>query len=140
MKVPNVRGAGGVTINMTPMIDVVFLLIIFFLVSSHLAKQENNLQLDLPVARNGQSNDTDRPTLVINVNADGEWLLGSIPVEFESLVAVLESRNLDSGGRLQVRIRTDANVPYERFQPLLLACARARVPEPIFAVYESNPR
>ncbi len=38
---------------MTPMIDVTFLLIIFFLVSSHLAKQENFLKLDLPTAAAG---------------------------------------------------------------------------------------
>lgn len=34
VRIPNYRGSQGVTINMTPMIDVTFLLIIFFLVSS----------------------------------------------------------------------------------------------------------
>ena len=40
-------------INLTSLIDVVFLLIIFFLVSSHLAKQESQLELPLPVADSG---------------------------------------------------------------------------------------
>ena len=44
-------------IDMTPMIDVVFQLLIFFLVASHLARQEVQLQLDLPDAGTGQ-----RPT------------------------------------------------------------------------------
>ncbi len=50
MRLPNQSGRHSVGANMTPMIDVVFLLIIFFLVSSHLARQENRLPLDLPVA------------------------------------------------------------------------------------------
>ncbi|MCA9180756.1 MAG: biopolymer transporter ExbD, partial [Planctomycetales bacterium] len=45
MRTPKLLAAGSASINMTPMIDVVFLLIIFFLVSSHLAKQENQVEL-----------------------------------------------------------------------------------------------
>ena len=40
-------------VDLTPLIDVVFLLIIFFLVSSHLAKQEGQLELPLPEAESG---------------------------------------------------------------------------------------
>ncbi len=53
MKVPTQLNSGEVDFNMTPMIDVVFLLIIFFLVSTHLAKQEAQLELPLPVAESG---------------------------------------------------------------------------------------
>ena len=52
---------GSVSFNMTPMIDVVFLLIIFFLVSSNLAQQEVHLEIDLPDAASGnrpQEDDT----------------------------------------------------------------------------------
>ncbi len=45
---------GRLDVKMTPMIDIVFLLIIFFLVSSHLAKQEVQLDLDLPAAESGR--------------------------------------------------------------------------------------
>ena len=63
---------------MTPMIDVVFLLIIFFLVSSHLARQESQLELALPIALTGQDDiDTETPRLTINVKPDGSlWLAG----------------------------------------------------------------
>ena len=40
---------------MTPMIDVTFLLIIFFLVSSHLAQQELQVDLELPAAASGET-------------------------------------------------------------------------------------
>ncbi|NLE37816.1 MAG: biopolymer transporter ExbD, partial [Pirellulaceae bacterium] len=57
MRVPNNLSRGGLGFNMTPMIDVVFLLIIFFLVSSHLARQEVQLELDLPAAVSGRQAD-----------------------------------------------------------------------------------
>ncbi|NIL99222.1 MAG: hypothetical protein GTO62_19500, partial [Planctomycetales bacterium] len=53
MRIPLSRRRSRLEMNMTPMIDVVFLLIIFFLVSSHLARQEVQAQLDLPPARTG---------------------------------------------------------------------------------------
>jgi len=53
MRVVSNLSRGSLGFNMTPMIDVVFLLIIFFLVSSHLAQQETQLELDLPEATSG---------------------------------------------------------------------------------------
>ena len=73
MRVPNYPGSRGVSINLTPMIDVTFLLIIFFLVSSHLAKQENFLPLELPVAGSGISDFSDRTTLTIQIPSDGSY-------------------------------------------------------------------
>ena len=76
MRFPNFAFRGSATFNMTPMIDVVFLLIIFFLVSSHLAKQEAQMELPLPVAESGeQPPDAASRRLTINVLQDGSTLL-----------------------------------------------------------------
>ena len=56
MRVPLSNRRHRLEMNMTPMIDVVFLLIIFFLVSSHLQKQEAHAELDLPTAETGDEN------------------------------------------------------------------------------------
>lgn len=57
---------------MTPMIDVVFLLIVFFLVSSHLAKQESRLPLPLPDAESGlPSAERQTARVTVNVLSDG---------------------------------------------------------------------
>ena len=61
---------------MTPMIDVVFQLIIFFLVTNHLVKQEEQLQLPLPVAESGRRPvEENIPRLTINVLEDGTLML-----------------------------------------------------------------
>ena len=68
MRLPNHLSRGGLGFNMTPMIDVVFLLIIFFLVSSHLARQEVQLDLDLPRAASGLRTPQDEARrIVVNV-------------------------------------------------------------------------
>ena len=71
--------------NMTPMIDIVFLLIIFFLVSSHLARQENRLPLNLPVASTHDPLDPERAPLTISVNEEAKWLVGGDVVNVDQL-------------------------------------------------------
>ena len=58
---------------MTPMIDIVFQLIIFFLLTGHMVKQESHLKLPLPEASSGEEEiDSDSPRVTLNVQADEE--------------------------------------------------------------------
>lgn len=138
MRVPNVRAQGGVAINMTPMIDIVFLLIIFFLVSSHLAKQENRLKLDLPNASTALDENDQRTTVTVNVTPDGKWQMGGHVVDERTLRDSIGSRKTELAGELRVRIRTDRNVPYEQISPLLKACGELGISDLVFAVYETK--
>ena len=139
MRAPSNLARGSVGFNMTPMIDVVFLLIIFFLVSSHLARQEIQLELDLPDAASGrQAKDDEVRRVVLNVlpGAEGE---GRVQVagrvlradEIETLIG-FESRRSEEP--LEVRIRSDRRVPYRVVEPIMIACARAGVWNVTFAV------
>lgn len=120
---------------MTPMIDVVFLLIIFFLVSSHLAQQESRIPLELPEAASHLPSDVETPSLTINVLADGRWQIGGSDVDAGSLAAVLADHRRERGEGALVRIRTDRSVPYERVEPLLRESARSGLPNVAIAVY-----
>jgi biopolymer transport protein ExbD len=124
-------------INMTPMIDVTFLLIIFFLLSSHLAQQETQLELDLPTAASGrQAVDDQRPRLSVNVQADGGVMLGSTPTPRDELFRRLRIEHDRLGGDLEVRVRADRSVPYAAVEPILLACADAGIWNVTFAVFK----
>ena len=124
--------------NMTPMIDVVFLLIIFFLVSSHLAKQESRVPLELPEAASHATDDLQTPALTVNVLADGSWRIAGGAVDAESLVKILADYRSRSGAAAMVRVRTDRTVPYERVEPLLRETARAGLPNVAIAVYQPH--
>jgi biopolymer transport protein ExbD len=124
-------------INMTPMIDVTFQLIIFFLLSSHLSRQESQLALNLPSAASGQhAAADDRPRLNVNVAPDGSVMLGSTPTPSAEMSDRLKIERQRFGSDLEVRIRADRTVLYRTVTPILLACADAGIWNVTFAVVE----
>ncbi|MBN2473058.1 MAG: biopolymer transporter ExbD [Pirellulales bacterium] len=139
MRVPTNLARGNLGFNMTPMIDVVFLLIIFFLVSSHLAQQEVQLDLDLPDAGSGQRPDREEiRRVVVNVlpqeEPAGRIMVGGRLMHEWQLAKLIDYESRDAGRQLEVRIRTDRRVPYRMIEPLMVACARAGVWKVTFAV------
>ncbi|TWT90929.1 Biopolymer transport protein ExbD [Pseudobythopirellula maris] len=124
---------------MTPMIDVVFLLIIFFLVSSTLAKRETLLDLDLPTAASGRDSQADStPHVTVNVDASGVVLLAGSPVQPAELLARLRAESERHEEGITVRVRSDRAADYASVEPVLAACAEAEVWNVVFAVYEDK--
>jgi biopolymer transport protein ExbD len=138
MKIPTYRGTSHVSINMTPMIDVTFLLIIFFLVSSHLAKQENFIELALPTSNSGLMDANDRPTLTIQVLESGQYRVGSQDIVLDQVRRVIQQRNSEDADPVRIRIRTDKKTPYEFIASLLRICALTGNSDVVFAVYEEE--
>ncbi|MEZ6091902.1 MAG: biopolymer transporter ExbD [Pirellulaceae bacterium] len=140
MRIPRRAGRSDSAANMTPMIDVVFLLIIFFLVSSHLARQESRIPLDLPMA--GSSNDVPEPidVLTVNVLSDGQWQVGGNTTSPAQLAVLLQSHASEHGPDAAVRVRTDRSVPYGQVEPILMAAAKAGLWNASFSVYREAQR
>jgi len=142
MRVPTNLTRGGLGFNMTPMIDVVFLLIIFFLVSSHLAQQESQLPLDLPGAASGENLRQDEARrIVVNVvpeeSSEGQIVVAGQRMKTDELEKLIRyERDREPDRELEVRIRTDRRVAYGVVQPIMLACVRADVWDLSFAVIE----
>ena len=118
------------------MIDVTFLLIIFFLVSSHLAKQETFLKLDLPTASAGSVDFSEKATATVQVLASGEYQLGGQNVPLEQIRRILIGRMNAEGGTIRVRIRTDRQTDYSHVASLLKICAMTGNTDVVFAVYD----
>ena len=112
------------------MIDVVFLLIIFFLVSSKMIQEEASIDLRLPAARTGQflegAENTGR-TEVINVRAEGAILLRNQPVTIEQLKEYFQTKRSQGARNLQVVIGTNRDVPARTIKPILMICAQAGI-------------
>jgi biopolymer transport protein ExbD len=139
MKLPRRDTRTELGINMTPMIDIVFLLIIFFLVSSHMVKQDTQLKLDLPHASTGHDETNDnRPRVTVNVLPNGQIQLAGQTVGEESLARRLSNELKKTGDDLEVRIRADRTVPYSAVEPILIACTQARIWNVTFAVLKQK--
>lgn len=135
MKTPTYRDRGTADFNMTPMIDVVMLLIVFFLLAGHLSKQEVQLELELPKAESSELNEEDEQRrIVVNVLATGQIVFAGQEVDHEEFGRRVRAEQLQSSEPLEIRIRTDRGVPYEIIEPLLTACAKAGVWNVGFAV------
>ena len=140
MHIPVGKHRSRLEMNMTPMIDVVFLLIIFFLVSSHLAKQEVQADLNLPVADTGEEQQTTQRRLTINIVATENppvIKFGTRPVHTHNLTTSLQKEQKRAGQDLEVRIRSDREIPYGIVEPILVACARLGIWDVQFAVIQS---
>lgn len=115
-----------IQLNLTPMIDVVFLLIIFFMVATKFTELERNIELELPqVASAGNAATPDKP-VAVTVFSDGHIELDGEPVDREALVSLLATARQASPD-LEVVLEGDANCPFQHVANTLAACHEAQV-------------
>lgn len=101
----------GLIVEMTPMIDIVFLLIIFFMVAAQFAQQAR-LEMKLPQERGESAKDSQNTGLVINIRSDGAIILDvdSPPITIDALdERVQMAVTSDSAPWESLLIRADQN-------------------------------
>jgi biopolymer transport protein ExbD len=103
-------GKGGP--NLTSLIDMLFLLIIFFIVSSAFVEEEKILEVELAKARFAEALVAPASPIVINITRDGAVFLGPEKMSLDALSQRLRMLHADSQGR-QVQIRGDRHVAYQ---------------------------
>lgn len=96
--------------DLTSMIDVVLLLIIFFMASAQFAKTMRS-QVDLPKEKGDQLAQRVEQTIYIDVRPDGSYLLMGEDVKLERLVQLvlsdLKRREGEAGTNIEVVVRAD---------------------------------
>ena len=135
MRLPTALEFRRATFNMTPMIDVVFLLVVFFLLSSHLARRESQIELPLPSANSSVVDDRDTTRVTLNI-LPGQMFLGAEPVSSDQLRTRLNAAK--EKGTVEVRVRADQSVPYAEVAPALKAAAEAGLWDVNLAVLKSQ--
>ncbi len=93
--------------NLTPLIDIVFLLLVFFMLTSHFVRDEV-INIDLPEADSGEALDEPQQIEII-INEAGEYLIHSEIVTLEALELLLIEELKEQKEKV-VRIRGDENV------------------------------
>ena len=135
MKVPTRTQDRGFAFNITPLIDVVFLLIIFFLVASHFIRHEHVDRIELPLASEAREDEESPNRLVVTIIASGELSIGTTtiaPEEFEQRLQVLIAKH--GVAATELRIRADRSVHYSNVEPMLITAAKNGVTKVRFAV------
>ncbi len=100
-------------INLTPLIDVVFLLLIFFMVSTTFTK-ETHLSVDLPEAVGEQSSDLPEQIEIL-INSDGSYSVNGLALVNNQVATLRSALEKTSEGNNQVPlvITADANTPHQ---------------------------
>ncbi|MHC4381453.1 MAG: ExbD/TolR family protein [Planctomycetota bacterium] len=107
----------GIVVDITPMIDVVFLLIIFFMTTAQFA-QLTRAEVDLPQERGEQQAEAEQAGIVVNITSEGQLIVSGRTVglgELESIVRLEIAREPDRPAQqLKLLIRADRNAPAAR--------------------------
>ncbi|MDA1014637.1 MAG: biopolymer transporter ExbD [Planctomycetota bacterium] len=135
MRIPAQRDRSGLQVNITPLIDVVFLLIIFFLVASHFIRSETREPIELPTAKQGRDDEAKHPRrLVITVNAEEQLFVGGKSVSTEDVRSMIMSGRAEHGIAFELRIRGDKQAAFRAVRPIIEWCAKSGITKLKFAV------
>ncbi len=115
-------------LNLTPMIDVVFLLIIFFMVGARFTEeaQDQKFDIELPTASPVQMMSREPDPLVISVARTGKILLQKKELSPENLVAELKAAKAAFANQA-VLIRGDGEGDYQAVVDVMNACHQAQI-------------
>jgi biopolymer transport protein ExbD len=120
------RGRSNV-IDMTPMIDCVFQLIIFFLVATEFAEQEKEMSVKLPEASEAQALMAKPKELFVNVTDSGRYFVSSKVVSMAELQQILNQTYVNNPGRATVIIRADERCAWKNVIAVMNACNKAKI-------------
>ncbi len=81
------------SLSITPLIDVVFLLLIFFLVSSRFAEEERELDLNLPSVTEALPATLQPEELVVNIDKEGRYYINGAFRQIEQVEQILRLRS-----------------------------------------------
>ena len=95
-------------LNIASLVDVLFLLLIFFMVTSAFVEQPN-IKLELPATRHSEVSRVERT--VLTLSRDGQLFLKEKPVDKQNLEKELRRLMLDTGDEVLV-LKADKMVPY----------------------------
>jgi biopolymer transport protein ExbD len=121
-------------INMTPLVDVMLVLLIIFIITVPVMKHSVNI--DLPIASN-EVQITKPETLRLSVDAKGQYFLNEIPVADEDLAPQLKAAAAKNP-QPDVHIRGDKAVRYERVAQAMAAAQQARLRKIMFITEPKN--
>ena len=114
-------------LELTPMIDVVFLLMIFFLVASKLEEADRIIDVVLPKASAAKPLTVQPTEFIVNIDRDGKYFAGARPVTLAELSTLLVQAVANNPGRQQVIVRADENTLHRFVVGAMNACVQAGI-------------
>ncbi len=119
----------GASVDLTPVIDMVFLLLIFFLVATTFHQTEREMNIALPEASSAEPMSTLLREFVINVAADGSIIVSGQPTEPAALKELV-AQAVRANSEQKVTVRADRTASYAAVVAVLDVCKGAGIQQP----------
>ncbi len=123
---------------MTPMLDVMFLLLIFFISTSIYYELEREIGITVPQATEATSVDRSAHEIIINIASDGKLVVNRQPYDIEGLERLLKRISEVFSGQAVI-IRGDRATSLGRAIEVLDVCARSKIWNVSFATIDEEP-
>lgn len=121
------KGSALASLSLTPLIDVVFLLLIFFLVATKFAEEERELDVLLPEASEAQPLTSKPREMFINIDDKGRYFVTGKILTLDQLYPILKAAWVNNPGRASVVIRADKRCRWEFVVAAMNACNKANI-------------
>jgi len=121
------KGNALETLNLTSLMDVVFLLLIFFLVATRFSEEERELDVVLPKASEAQPLIVKPKELIVNVTSRGEYYVSGKVVNEVGLEQALRQAWSNNQSRQQVVIRADKESKTKHIAAVMNLCNKVDI-------------
>jgi biopolymer transport protein ExbD len=121
------KGKALDALNLTPLIDVVFLLLIFFLVATRFSEEEREIDIDMAKASEAKPLIVKPNDLIVNVTKRGEYYVSGKVVNEAGLEKALRQSWADNLGRQQVIIRADKESKTKHLAVVMNLCNKVDI-------------
>ena len=124
--------------QLAPMIDILLLLLSFFIISWQFSRSETELNVSVPTAQEGAEPDRQRGEIIINVLTDGTIRVEGVTVDLPQLHSKLAAISRQFKNQ-PVRIRGDGKVAYQRIVEVIDTCQKSGIWNISFATQRPVP-
>ena len=123
--------------QIAPMVDVLLVLLCFFILTWNFARKEMELDVKVPTAEHGEEPVLDVNQTVLNLKADGSLVMNTKPISYEDLGAKM-SQLSKINPDYAIILRGDENVAYKYVAKVLDVCRGSGIWNVAFPVSKSE--
>ena len=121
-------------VDMAPMIDLVFLLLIFFMVASVVTELEK-VEVAIPESEYAKVPEDTKNRMMLSIDANNIIYAGTLPVSIEELKILIDGE-LNNNPELKILISADERVEYKTCKEIMIACGEVGATDLIYATFE----
>ena len=134
MKLGAKQNDDDIEVDMSPMIDMVFLLLIFFIIASQVIDEKP--KIDVPYAAYAKVPEDTTGRLMITVTPDEKYFVGLIEMETIEELTERLALEIEADPNLRILIRADGDTKYKINEKVITACAEVGANDLIYSAFE----